>query len=67
MNAEFTEIMRPLGDDVAEISLLLPVWQAEELQQAAYSQGMTTAQLMRRLLADAFAEGKHTHVIRCAS
>jgi hypothetical protein len=42
----------PLNDDVVEISLILPGWQAARLERAAFTQGLTTAQMMRRLLGD---------------
>ena len=38
--------------DVAEISLLLPGWQLVALESAAQSRGITSAQLVRRLLRD---------------
>jgi hypothetical protein len=38
--------------DVAEISLLLPGWQLEALETAARARGITSAQLVRRLLRD---------------
>jgi hypothetical protein len=40
----------PLNGDVIEISLFLPGWQASRLEQAASNQGLTAAQMMRRLL-----------------
>jgi hypothetical protein len=36
--------------DVAEISLLLPGWQLVALENAAQARGVTSAQLVRRLL-----------------
>jgi hypothetical protein len=36
--------------DVAEVSLLLPGWQLAALESAAQSQGLTSGQLVRRLL-----------------
>src|SRR5262245_62818051 len=36
--------------DVAEISLLLPGWQLAALEDAARSRGLTSGQLVRRLL-----------------
>jgi hypothetical protein len=41
-----------LTPDVAEISLLLPGWQLEALECAARERGVTSAQLVRRLLRD---------------
>jgi hypothetical protein len=38
--------------DVAEISLLLPGWQLAALECAAEARGLTSAQLVRRLLRD---------------
>jgi hypothetical protein len=38
--------------DVAEISLLLPGWQLAALESAAQARGITSAQLVRRLLRD---------------
>jgi hypothetical protein len=38
--------------DVAEISLLLPGWQLAVLEEAARSRGLTSGQLVRRLLRD---------------
>ena len=38
--------------DVAEISLLVPGWQLAALENAAQLRGVTSAQLVRRLLRD---------------
>jgi hypothetical protein len=38
--------------DVAEISLLLPGWQLVAIESAAEARGLTSAQLVRRLLRD---------------
>ncbi len=38
--------------DVAEISLLLPGWQLSVLEDAARLRGLTSGQLVRRLLRD---------------
>jgi hypothetical protein len=43
----------PSGDMV-ELSLLLPDWQAAELEAAAHGQGLTTGQMMRHILQDFF-------------
>jgi hypothetical protein len=40
----------PMNGDVVEISLFLPEWQATRLERAASNQGLTAAQMMRRLL-----------------
>jgi hypothetical protein len=42
----------PDPHEVAEISLLLPGWQFAALQNAAAARGITSAQLVRRLLRD---------------
>lgn len=38
--------------DVVEVSLLMPVAQVEALELAAHRKGLTTAQMVRRLLHD---------------
>lgn len=54
--------MPPLADpsrsdhEVVELQLLLPRWQAAALEQAAQSRGMTTGQILRRVISDLFAE-----------
>jgi hypothetical protein len=41
------------GDsEVVEMPLLMPRWQAEELENIANERGMTTGQMIRRILAD---------------
>lgn len=42
--------------EVVELQLLLPMWQAAALEAAAQSRGMTTGQILRRVIADLFAE-----------
>lgn len=39
-----------LDSEVAELSLLLPVWQIGALEQAAQAEGVTVAQLLRRIV-----------------
>lgn len=52
----------PLGEaarsdnEVVELPLLLPRWQAAVLEHAARSRGMTTGQMLRRVLADLFPD-----------
>ena len=41
-----------VSPDVAEISLLVPGWQLVALESAAQARGVTSAQLVRRLLRD---------------
>jgi hypothetical protein len=36
--------------EVTELSLLLPAWQISALEQAAQAEGMTVAQLLRRVI-----------------
>lgn len=39
-------------DDVVEIPLLIPNWQAEALENVAHQQGYTAGELIRHLLLD---------------
>jgi hypothetical protein len=41
---------------VVEISLLLPKWQATELEREAHDQGVTTGQMVRRLIGEYLLE-----------
>ncbi len=43
--------------EVIELQLLLPRWQAAELEKAAQTRGMTTGQILRRVIADLFPAG----------
>ncbi len=48
---------RPGPDsDVVEISLLLPGWQALELEKEAHQRGLTAAQMVRHLLGEYLAK-----------
>lgn len=38
--------------EVTELSLLLPSWQVQALEAEAQQRGLTTAQMMRRVLGD---------------
>ena len=40
--------------EVIELQLLLPRWQAAALETAARNRGMTTGQILRRVIADLF-------------
>jgi hypothetical protein len=40
--------------EVVELPLLLPRWQAEVLEAAANRRGMTTGQILRRVIGDLF-------------
>ena len=46
------EILSPhdLENEVTELSLLLPVWQIDALERAAQAEGVTVAQLLRRVI-----------------
>ncbi len=46
------DIVANLDDQVAEVSLLLPSWQAAALEARANDQGLTIAQMLRRILSD---------------
>ncbi len=50
MNLPDPSRLSDLPSDVAEISLLLPGWQLQALENAAEARGVTSAQLVRRLL-----------------
>jgi hypothetical protein len=43
--------------EVVELQLLLPRWQAQALEEAARARGMTTGQVLRRVIADLFVAG----------
>lgn len=45
---EFT--MMQLDNEMVEIALLLPHWQASALETAAHSRGVSTAQMVRNLI-----------------
>jgi hypothetical protein len=52
----------PYADtEVAELSLLLPGWQAAALEEAARSRGMTAGQILRVLIYDFLVRGKSRH------
>jgi hypothetical protein len=44
-----------MDQEVVEFPLLLPMWQAVELEAAARRRGMTTGQMIRRLLGEMLA------------
>lgn len=39
-----------LDSEVVELALLLPRWQAEALEDAAYKRGLTAGQMLRKLI-----------------
>ncbi|MGL6073970.1 MAG: hypothetical protein ACRC8S_07400 [Fimbriiglobus sp.] len=45
-----------MDQEVVELQLLLPRWQAAALEAAAQSRGMTTGQILRRVITDLFAD-----------
>jgi hypothetical protein len=45
-----TREITAIDDEVVELSLLLPRWQAEALEEAAYNRGITTGQMLRKLI-----------------
>ena len=47
---------RVANSEVVELPLLLPRSQAEALETAARSRGMTTGQLLRRIIGDLFGK-----------
>ncbi len=51
----FESLMPTFAGDVEELSLLLPSWQIDALAAVAEHEGLTVAQLMRRLVNDALA------------
>lgn len=50
-----TELPR-LDHEVVELPLLLPRWQAQALEEVARNQGMTTGQMLRRLVGEVAPE-----------
>jgi hypothetical protein len=55
MPVETATINPPVIDqDVVELPLLLPRWQAQVLEAAAARRGMTTGQILRRVITDLF-------------
>jgi hypothetical protein len=45
-----------LDGDIVEFSVLLPGWQAAALEATARGQGLTTAQMVRRVISDFFSK-----------
>jgi hypothetical protein len=48
----------PFGEEVAELAVLLPCHQIQELEQAAHERGVTAAQMIRRLILDFLKAGQ---------
>jgi len=40
----------PIDNEVVELALLLPRWQAAALEDAAHQRGLTTGQMLRKLI-----------------
>ncbi len=51
-----------LDQEVIELPLLLPRWQAMELEAVASRRGMTTGQMIRRVIGDMLAAQPHSTV-----
>jgi len=47
-----------IDSEVVELMLLLPRYQAAALEAAARARGMTTGQILRRVIADLFPAGE---------
>jgi len=54
--AEFPQLPSLQEDEVVELAVLLPGWQAQALETAAHDQGITTAQMVRTLIRDFFSQ-----------
>ncbi|MDY3560916.1 hypothetical protein R5W23_002165 [Gemmata sp. JC673] len=57
MQPLFEAVSAPARTDqeVVELALLLPLWQAMELEAAASKRGMTTGQMLRRVIGELLA------------
>jgi hypothetical protein len=53
-NAITSDVAR-IDQEVIELPLLLPRWQAMELEAAASRRGMTTGQMLRRVIGEMLA------------
>jgi hypothetical protein len=45
-----TREINPVDDEVVEVSLLLPRWQVEALEEVAHERGLTAGQMLRKLI-----------------
>lgn len=50
----------PLDAQMVELSLLLPAWQARQLEQEADDRGVTAGQMLRQVLRDFIARLQST-------
>jgi len=57
-----TREITPIDTEVVELALLLPRWQAEALEDAAYQRGLTTGQMLRKLIGASLRERAATGV-----
>ena len=48
-----------MDHEVVEMQLILPRWQISALEEAAQSRGMTTGQILRRVINDLFCESEN--------
>ena len=46
----------PLDTEVVELALLLPRWQAEALEEAANNRGISTGQMLRKMIGASLRE-----------
>jgi hypothetical protein len=46
----------PIDDEVVELALLLPRWQAEALEAAAHARGLTAGQMLRKVVGKTLRE-----------
>ena len=51
---ESSETLAFMESEVIELPLLLPRWQVQALESAAQRRGITTAQMLRRLIGELF-------------
>jgi len=51
-----TREITSLDSEVVELSLLLPRWQAEALEEAANNRGITAGQMLRKLIGASLRE-----------
>lgn len=42
--------MTPVDNEIVELALLVPRWQAEALEEAAHDRGISTGQMLRRMI-----------------
>ncbi len=61
--ARTTELVSFPQEDVVELSLLLPSWQAEALATAADGQGLTTGQVLRGLIREFCARSQRLRLL----